>query len=50
MSDRDWTLKELIEVLRRFTPDAKVYYETLPNSPADLWDGLCSGQTGTQTK
>jgi hypothetical protein len=36
MADRDWTVKELIEVLRKFPPDAKVYYEMGPNGPGAI--------------
>ena len=36
MADRDWTVKELIEVLRKFPPDAKVYYEMGPNGPSAI--------------
>ena len=31
MTDQEWTVKELIEALKKFPPDAKVYYEMRPN-------------------
>lgn len=36
MADQDWTVKELIDVLRKFPPDAKVYYEMGPNGPSAI--------------
>jgi len=31
MEGKEWTVKELIEALKRFPLDAKVYYEMGPN-------------------
>jgi hypothetical protein len=36
MADREWTAKELIEALKRFPPEAKVYYEMGPNGPGTI--------------
>jgi hypothetical protein len=36
MADKEWTVNELIEVLRRFPLDAKVYYEMGPNGPGTI--------------
>jgi hypothetical protein len=36
MADREWTTKELIEALKKFPPDAKVYYEMGPNGPGTI--------------
>ena len=33
MANREWTVEELIEALKKFPPDAKVYYEMGPNGP-----------------
>jgi hypothetical protein len=32
----EWTVKELMENLKRFPPDAKVYYEMGPNGPGTI--------------
>jgi hypothetical protein len=36
MADQEWTAKELIEALKRFPPDARVYYEMGPNGPGTI--------------
>jgi hypothetical protein len=36
MADKEWTVKELIEALKNFPPDAQVYYEMGPNGPATI--------------
>jgi hypothetical protein len=36
MADKEWTVKELTEALKRFPPDAKVYYEMGPNGPGAI--------------
>jgi len=36
MADREWTARELIEALKRFPPEAKVYYEMGPNGPGTI--------------
>jgi len=36
MSGKEWTVKELTEVLKQFPSDAKVYYEMGPNGPAPI--------------
>jgi hypothetical protein len=36
MANEEWTVKELTDALKRFPPDAKVYYETGPNGPATI--------------
>ena len=36
MADKEWTVKELLEALTKFPPDAKVYYETGPNGPGTI--------------
>ena len=36
MADKEWTVNDLIEVLRRFPLDAKVYYEMGPNGPGTI--------------
>ena len=36
MADKEWTVKELMEVLKQFPLDAKVYYEMGPNSPGTI--------------
>jgi len=36
MPDKEWTVNELIEVLRRFPLDAKVYYEMGPNGTGTI--------------
>jgi hypothetical protein len=36
MADQEWTVKELIEALTKFPPDAKVYYEMGPNGPGAI--------------
>ena len=36
MPDKEWTVNELIEALRRFPLDAKVYYEMGPNGTGTI--------------
>jgi hypothetical protein len=36
MEGKEWTVKELIEALKRFPLDAKVYYEMGPNGPGTI--------------
>jgi hypothetical protein len=36
MEGKEWTVKELIEALRRFPLDAKVYYEMGPNGAGTI--------------
>lgn len=36
MADKEWTVKDLTEALKRFPPDAKVYYEMGPNGPGTI--------------
>jgi hypothetical protein len=36
MADQEWTAKELIEALKKFPPEAKVYYEMGPNGPGTI--------------
>jgi len=36
MPDKEWTVNDLIEALRRFPLDAKVYYEMGPNGPGTI--------------
>jgi hypothetical protein len=36
MADKEWTVKDLMEALKRFSPEAKVYYEMGPNGPATI--------------
>jgi hypothetical protein len=36
MQDKEWTVNDLIEALRRFPQDAKVYYEMGPNGPGTI--------------
>jgi len=36
MADKEWTVKELTEALKRFPADAKVYYEMGPNGPGTI--------------
>jgi hypothetical protein len=36
MADNQWTVKDLTEALKRFPPDAKVYYEMGPNGPGTI--------------
>lgn len=36
MADTEWTVKDLMEALKRFSPDAKVYYEMGPNGPGTI--------------
>ena len=36
MEGKEWTVKELIEALKQFPLDAKVYYETGPNGAGTI--------------
>ena len=36
MTSKEWTVKELIEALKQFPADAKVYYEMGPNGPQTI--------------
>jgi hypothetical protein len=36
MTDRAWTVKELIQALTNFPSDAKVYYEMGPNGAGTI--------------
>ena len=36
MADRQWTVKDLTEALKRFPEDAKVYYEIGLNGPGTV--------------
>ena len=36
MADREWTVKELIDALSKFPPDAKVFYEMGPNGAGTI--------------
>jgi hypothetical protein len=33
MTNQEWTVKDLMEALKRFPVEAKVYYEMGPNGP-----------------
>jgi hypothetical protein len=33
---QEWTVKNLMEALKRFPPEAKVYYEMGPNGPGTI--------------
>lgn len=37
MADQEWTAKELIEALKKFPPEAKVYYEIGAQRPRHNW-------------
>jgi hypothetical protein len=36
MADKEWTVKELMEALKQFPLDAKVFYETGPNGAVTI--------------
>jgi len=36
MDGKEWTVKELMEALKRFPLEAKVYYEMGPNGPGAI--------------
>jgi hypothetical protein len=36
MAEKEWTVKDLIEALKQFPLDAKVYYEMGPNGPGSI--------------
>jgi hypothetical protein len=36
MADKQWTVRDLVEALKQFPLDAKVYYEMGPNGPGTI--------------
>jgi hypothetical protein len=36
MPDKEWTVKDLTEALKKFPLEAKVYYEMGPNGPGTI--------------
>ena len=40
MADTKWTVKDLMEALKQFPSDAKVYYEMGPNGPGTIGKAL----------
>jgi hypothetical protein len=36
MAEKQWTVKDLVEALRQFPEEAKVYYEMGPNGPGAI--------------
>lgn len=36
MADKEFTVKDLMEALKQFPTDAKVYYEMGPNGPGTI--------------
>ena len=36
MADQEWTVKQLIDALKKFPSDAKVYYEMGPNGAGTI--------------
>jgi hypothetical protein len=36
MPDKEWAVKDLMEALKRFPSEAKVYYEMGPNGPGTI--------------
>jgi hypothetical protein len=36
MAAKQWTVKDLVEALRQFPEEAKVYYEMGPNGPGTI--------------
>jgi hypothetical protein len=36
MADKEWTVEDLMEALKRFPLTAKVYYEMGPNGPGTI--------------
>jgi hypothetical protein len=36
MADQEWKVKELIEALKKFPPEAKVFYEMGPNGAGTI--------------
>ena len=36
MAANEWTVRDLMEALKRFPPEAKVYYEMGPNGPGTI--------------
>ena len=39
MAEEQWTVKDLVEALRQFPEEAKVYYEMGPNGPGTIRKG-----------
>ena len=36
VESKEWTVKDLMEALKRFPPEAKIYYEMGPNGPGTI--------------
>jgi len=36
MENKEWTVKDLVEALKKFPLEAKVYYEMGPNGPGTI--------------
>jgi hypothetical protein len=36
MANKEWTVKDLIEALKKYPSEAKVYYEMGPNGPGTI--------------
>jgi hypothetical protein len=36
MAEKQWTVKDLVEALKQFPADAKVFYEMGPNGPGTV--------------
>ena len=36
MANKEWTVKDLIEALKKYPSEAKVYYEMGPNGPETI--------------
>jgi hypothetical protein len=36
MADKEWTVKDLMEALKQFPPEAKVFYEMGPNGAGTI--------------
>jgi hypothetical protein len=45
MADEAWTVKDLMEALKRFPPQAKVYYE-LGRTVPEQWDRRNTSRSG----
>jgi len=39
MSEKQWAVKDLVEALKQFPEEAKVYYEMGPNGPGSIGKG-----------
>jgi hypothetical protein len=39
MAAQEWTVNQLIEVLKKFPPEAKVFYEMGPNGAGTVGEG-----------